>query len=57
MNHARETLTAGPRSWSEAWSDALYGSDGFFLREDPLAHFRTNVAVPLFATAVRRLAQ
>jgi len=47
----------GPRSWSEAWNDALYGSDGFFLREDPLAHFRTNVAVPLFATAVRRLAQ
>lgn len=47
----------GPRSWSEAWNDALYGSDGFFLRENPLAHFRTNVAVPLFATAVRRLAQ
>lgn len=45
------------RSWSEAWNDALYGDDGFFLREDPLAHFRTNVAVPLFATAVRRLAQ
>ncbi len=45
------------RSWSEAWGDALYGDDGFFLREDPLAHFRTNVAVPLFATAVRRLAQ
>ncbi|MCU1602821.1 MAG: hypothetical protein JWO22_3530 [Frankiales bacterium] len=45
------------RSWSEAWNDALYGNDGFFLREDPLAHFRTNVAVPLFATAVRRLAQ
>ena len=47
----------GARSWSEAWQDALYGSDGFFLRESPLAHFRTNVAVPLFATAVRRLAQ
>ena len=57
MNHAAETLTPGPRSWREAWHDALYGAGGFFLREDPLAHFRTNVAVPLFATAVRRLAQ
>ena len=47
----------GARSWSEAWHDALYGANGFFLRENPLAHFRTNVAVPLFATAVRRLAQ
>jgi SAM-dependent MidA family methyltransferase len=47
----------GARSWSEAWQDALYGANGFFLRENPLAHFRTNVAVPLFATAVRRLAQ
>ena len=56
MNHAPETLT-GPRSWREAWHDALYGDDGFFLRENPLAHFRTNVAVPLFATAVRRMAQ
>jgi SAM-dependent MidA family methyltransferase len=56
MNHARETLTVGPRAWSEAWHDALYGDDGFFLREKPLAHFRTNVAVPLFATAVRRMA-
>ena len=47
----------GARSWSEAWHDALYGSDGFFRRETPMSHFRTNVAVPLFATAVRRLAQ
>ena len=45
-----------PRAWSEAWHDALYGDGGFFLRERPLAHFRTNVAVPLFATAVRRMA-
>lgn len=44
------------RSWSEAWEEALYGPDGFFLREVPLEHFRTNVAVPLFASAVRRLA-
>jgi SAM-dependent MidA family methyltransferase len=46
----------GARSWGEAWHDALYGSGGFFLRENPLGHFRTNVAVPLFATAVRRMA-
>ena len=44
------------RSWSEAWEDALYGPAGFFRRERPLDHFRTNAAVPLFATAVRRLA-
>lgn len=44
------------RSWSEAWEDALYGAAGFFRREAPLDHFRTNVAVPLFAPAVRRLA-
>ena len=47
----------GPRPWQEAWTDALYGQDGFFLRESPAAHFRTSVsASPLFATAVRRLA-
>lgn len=45
------------RSWSEAWHEALYGPDGFFLRAVPAAHFRTNVAVPLFAQAVRRLAE
>jgi len=44
------------RAWSEAWEQALYGPSGFFLREVPLEHFRTNVAVPLFASAVRRLA-
>jgi SAM-dependent MidA family methyltransferase len=44
------------RAWSEAWQDALYGDDGFFLRSVPAEHFRTNVAVPLFGKAVRRLA-
>jgi SAM-dependent MidA family methyltransferase len=44
------------RTWAEAWEEALYGPSGFFLRELPLDHFRTNVAVPLFAEAVRRLA-
>ena len=37
--------------------DALYGDDGFFLREVPAQHFRTSTAAsPLFAEAVRRLA-
>lgn len=44
------------RPWQEAWQDALYGPAGFFLREAPSDHFRTNVAVPLFAEAVRQLA-
>lgn len=44
------------RSWAQAWEEALYGPSGFFLRERPLDHFRTNAAVPLFAVAVRRLA-
>jgi SAM-dependent MidA family methyltransferase len=44
------------RAWSEAWDDALYGDAGFFRREVPGDHFRTNAAVPLFASAVRRLA-
>ncbi len=45
------------RAWGEAWQDALYGSSGFFRREDPADHFRTNAAVPLFAEAVRALAE
>lgn len=44
------------QAWSEAWHEALYGPSGFFLRSVPAEHFRTNVAVPLFACAVRRLA-
>jgi SAM-dependent MidA family methyltransferase len=46
-----------PRPWRQAWNDALYGQDGFFLHSVPAEHFRTNVAVPLFASAVRRLAE
>jgi SAM-dependent MidA family methyltransferase len=43
--------------WSEASARALYGPDGFFLRERPRDHFRTSVtASPLFAEAVRTLA-
>ncbi len=45
------------RPWSAAWQDALYGESGFFRRENPADHFRTNVAVPLFAQAVRELAE
>ncbi|MGZ6791621.1 MAG: SAM-dependent methyltransferase [Mycobacteriales bacterium] len=45
------------RAWSEAWDEALYGPDGFFRREAPADHFRTNAAVPLFAEAVRALAE
>ena len=43
--------------WRRAWQEALYGPDGFFLREAPAAHFRTSVAAsPVFAAAMRRLA-
>jgi SAM-dependent MidA family methyltransferase len=45
------------RTWREAWQDALYGPGGFFLTEVPGHHFRTSAAVPLFAEAVRRLAE
>lgn len=45
------------RPWREAMTDALYGPDGFFVRELARSHFRTSVTSgPVFATAVRRLA-
>jgi hypothetical protein len=48
---------SGHRPWQEAWSEALYGPAGFYLRERPGDHYRTSVtAGSLFATAVRRLA-
>jgi SAM-dependent MidA family methyltransferase len=41
----------------DAWAEALYGEDGFFLREAPADHFRTSAtASPLFAEAVAELA-
>ncbi|HET6633661.1 MAG TPA: SAM-dependent methyltransferase, partial [Streptomyces sp.] len=44
------------RRWRAAMEDALYGPDGFFVREAPGAHFRTSVhASPLFARAVAEL--
>ena len=44
------------RPWSEAWHDALYGAGGLFGSSRPLEHFRTAVANPAFARAVRVLA-
>lgn len=42
--------------WRAAMERALYGPDGFFLRQAPAAHFRTSVhASPLFARAVAEL--
>lgn len=47
--------TSAP-TWKAAWDEALYGADGFFRRESPVAHFRTSVhASPLFAQALHRL--
>jgi SAM-dependent MidA family methyltransferase len=43
-------------AWQEAWSEALYGPDGFFRRERPGDHFRTSVhATALFAEALLEL--
>lgn len=43
-------------TWREAWSDALYGPDGFFRRERPGDHFRTSAHVStLFAQALLEL--
>ena len=44
--------------WREAWTQALYGPDGFFLTARPAQHFRTAVtASGLFAEAVARIAR
>ena len=44
--------------WRQAWERALYGPDGFYVREAPRAHFRTSAtASPLLAEAVRVLAE
>jgi len=44
--------------WREAWNEALYGPDGFFVSQRPAQHFRTAVAASgLFAEAVARLAR
>ena len=42
--------------WREAWNEALYGPDGFFVQQRPAQHFRTAVAASgLFAEAVARI--
>ncbi|UGY92221.1 SAM-dependent methyltransferase [Streptomyces gobiensis] len=42
--------------WQAAMEQALYGPEGFFVREAPSAHFRTSVhASPQYATAVAAL--
>jgi hypothetical protein len=47
-----------PRPWREAWNDALYGPNGFFLHSRPSDHFRTSVtSSDVFASAVARLAR
>ncbi|PJJ58121.1 putative S-adenosyl-L-methionine-dependent methyltransferase [Mumia flava] len=44
--------------WHDAWQDALYGTDGFFVREQPADHFRTSVHASVrFAEAVLVLAR
>ncbi|HCA86712.1 MAG TPA: hypothetical protein DEQ61_15225, partial [Streptomyces sp.] len=44
------------RGWRAATERALYGPDGFYVRERPAGHFRTSVhASPLFAGAVAEL--
>ncbi|WP_203984453.1 SAM-dependent methyltransferase [Sphaerisporangium rufum] len=43
-------------TWREAMRRALYGENGFYLRERPRGHFRTSVsATPAFGRAVLRL--
>lgn len=45
-------------TWREAWQQALYDPDGFYLRQRPGDHFRTSVhASSLFAEAVQELAR
>lgn len=47
--------TSAP-TWKAAWDEALYGAEGFFRRESPVAHFRTSVhASTLYAEALVRL--
>lgn len=48
-------MTSEP--WRQALERALYGPDGFYVRERAGQHFRTSVgATPVFARAVRELA-
>lgn len=43
--------------WRDAWHDALYGAEGFFVTGRPAQHFRTAVTdSAVFAEAIARLA-
>jgi SAM-dependent MidA family methyltransferase len=43
-------------TWRAAMEQALYGDNGFYLRERPSGHFRTSVvASPVFAEAVTKV--
>ncbi|GAA2430761.1 SAM-dependent methyltransferase [Streptomyces macrosporus] len=56
MRDGRGAGKRGPRPWRRAAEEALYGPEGFFVRQAPAAHFRTSVHVsPLFAEAVAEL--
>ncbi|MBB1253719.1 SAM-dependent methyltransferase [Streptomyces sp. OF3] len=49
-------MTDDWNGWRAATERALYGPDGFFVREAPAAHFRTSVhASPRYAAAVAEL--
>lgn len=44
------------RPWRDAWHDALYGPEGFFLHSRPADHFRTSAtSSDVFAAAVAHL--
>jgi SAM-dependent MidA family methyltransferase len=51
------TVTEPDRTkpWREAMATALYGINGFFVKNRPASAFRTSVVSPLFASAVVRL--
>ena len=45
-------------TWREAWNEALYGPDGFFVTARPAQHFRTAVAASdVFAEAIAQMAR
>lgn len=52
----RHSASVPAERWSAAWHRSLYGPGGWFLTSLPLQHFRTAVANPLYAEAVRALA-
>lgn len=49
---------AVPTPWRQAWQSALYGTEGFFRRQNPANHFRTSAnSGPQFAEAIWQLIQ